>query len=233
MLSVHWGGQALLLLHDRAVWWPARRTLIVADLHLGKPAAFRAAGVPVPEPVTQHDLGRLAGLIDRLAPDRMVVLGDLLHAPDGLSPETIDQVAWWRSRYAALHIDLVRGNHDVRCGASPAEWRIAEHHPPVIDGGLAFAHEPAEVRGASVLAGHLHPCVRLGGSAGASLRSPCFWFGRSIGVLPAFGTFTGGARIRPRQGDRVFAIGPECVIEVAGRPARFRRAASSPAPDSP
>lgn len=45
-------GERIDLLPERAAWWPAARTLFVADAHLGKAAVFRARGLPVPEATT-------------------------------------------------------------------------------------------------------------------------------------------------------------------------------------
>jgi metallophosphoesterase superfamily enzyme len=64
------------------------------------------------------------------------------------------------------------------------------------------------------LCGHLHPCVQLLGRARDRLRLPCFWFGASVGVLPAFGAFTGMHPIRPAPGERVFAIADAEVSEL-------------------
>jgi metallophosphoesterase superfamily enzyme len=70
------------------------------------------------------------------------------------------------------------------------------------------------VRGGYALAGHIHPAVRLTERGGQSLRLPCFWFGARVGVLPAFGAFTGSARVRPRAGDQVFVVADGEVIGV-------------------
>jgi metallophosphoesterase superfamily enzyme len=65
-----------------------------------------------------------------------------------------------------------------------------------------------------VLAGHVHPCVRVGGHGFDSLRLPCFHFGARVGVLPAFGEFTGSHVLPREEGDRVFAITEQRVREV-------------------
>ncbi len=230
-----WAGESLTLLPERVVWWPARGTVIVADLHLGKPAAFRAGGVPVPESVTDFDLDRLSGVLERRGAERLVVLGDLFHAPTGLTPETLDRVALWRERHADLRVVLVRGNHDRGWPAAPRRGPVAERRPtqagpvverrptlgievldpPLVEPPFAFAHEPEARDGLHAMAGHLHPCVRLVGPAGSTLRAPCFWFSSRTCVLPAFGTFTGCARVRPAPGDRVFLVGPDRVQEAA------------------
>jgi uncharacterized protein len=46
------------------------------------------------------------------------------------------------------------------------------------------------------------------------LRLPCFWFGPSVGVVPAFGEFTGLATVPALPDDGVFAVAGDEVIEV-------------------
>jgi uncharacterized protein len=62
-----------------------------------------------------------------------------------------------------------------------------------------------------VLAGHVHPAAVIGGRARDSLRLPCFHFGPQVGVLPAFGAFTGMHVMRRGTEDRVFVIAGEAV----------------------
>jgi hypothetical protein len=45
-------------------------------------------------------------------------------------------------------------------------------------------------------------------------RLPCFWLTPELGVLPAFGAFTGSADISPAPGDRVFAATEHAVLEI-------------------
>ncbi len=64
------------------------------------------------------------------------------------------------------------------------------------------------------LSGHIHPGITVHGRARQQLRFPCFYFGNNYAILPAFSVFTGLSMIRPRQGDRIFAITPDMVVEV-------------------
>ena len=64
---------------------------------------------------------------------------------------------------------------------------------------------------AQFVAGHLHPCVSIGGRGGDRLRLACFHFGDRVGVLPAFGSFTGMHPIARRAGDRVYVVGDDLV----------------------
>jgi DNA ligase-associated metallophosphoesterase len=206
------GGTELLLAPERAAWWPEQRMLLAADVHIGKAATFRALGVPVPAGTTAGTLGRLSALLEATAAARLVLLGDLLHAPQALEPAQQAQLSRWRARHASVEMTLVRGNHDARAGGLPPALGIDTVDGPLPVGPFALCHEPIEPPpGRYVLAGHLHPAVRLAGRADA-LRLPCYWFGSTRGVLPAFGDFTGALTVRPRPGDRVYAIAGDRVL---------------------
>ena len=209
--GTHWE-----LLSQGAAWWVERRWLAVADAHFGKAAAFRARGVPVPQGTTSYNLARLDALIAALQPTTLVFLGDLFHAREAHAPGTLAAFERWREQHAALDVVLVEGNHDLSAGAPPAALRIRCVAEPWCVDGVAFCHHPQYVAGATVLAGHLHPAVRLNGRADDSLRLPCFWLSADEGrlVLPAFGAFTGGAGIARAPGDRVFAIAEGRLYEI-------------------
>lgn len=207
-------GETLELCAERAVWWSRKRMLLVADPHFGKAAAFRALGVRVPRGTTGGALARLDALIERLAPARIEFLGDFLHAREGRNPETFAALGAWRAGHAGIEMRIVRGNHDRRAGDPPADVGIACADGPVREGPLALAHHPAPCDGAYVLAGHVHPCVTLIGPARQRERLPCFWFRREVGVLPAFGDFTGCAEVEPNEGDEVWVVAADQVMRV-------------------
>ena len=218
MLEVVAGGQPLVLLADKAVWWPARRTLLVADLHVGKAASFRALGVPVPRGTTSTTLAALDALIEGWPARRIVFLGDFLHAPEAHVPATLGALARWRARQARLELTLVRGNHDARAGDPPPGLAIEVVDEPLRLDGLALCHHPRPQPGAYALAGHLHPCTSLGGPARDRLRLACFHLGPAVGVLPAFGSFTGMHPIRRLAGDRVYVVADGRVAELPEAP---------------
>src|SRR5882672_131647 len=194
----------------------ARRQLVVADAHFGKAAAFRARGVPVPSGTTLENLACLSQLIAATGARAIVFLGDLFHARESHAPDTLAHWRAWRARHAALDLILVEGNHDHAAGAVPADLAVREVPAPWRDGVLAFCHEPCRIDGAYVLAGHQHPCVRLYGAAGDTVRLPCFWLRDRLAILPAFGEFTGGAQIAREPGDRVIAVAEERLVEIPG-----------------
>lgn len=212
MLEIAFGGVRLQLLPQRAAFVASASALLVADAHIGKATSFRRLGVPVPEGTTGAMLATLDGLLAATQARRLVFLGDLLHA--ARAPATWLAVAAWRARHADVEMTLVRGNHDRHAGDPPADWHCrCVDEPYFLPGhaGLALAHHPthragADGSGVCVLAGHVHPAVLLGGRAHDRLRLPCFHFGERVGVLPAFGAFTGMHVLSRGPGDRIFAI---------------------------
>lgn len=207
-------GEELLLNAERAIYWPRREMLLIADPHFAKTASFRAHGVRAPTGTTVQALARIEQLIATHHPARIAFLGDFLHAKEGRNDETFASLAQWRKKHGAIDMQLIRGNHDRRAGDPPADVGIACADGPVLEPPFALAHHPLPVNNSYVLAGHIHPCATLIGRARQRERLPCFWFGAEVGVLPAFGEFTGCASIVAAEGDAVWAVAEDSVIPV-------------------
>jgi DNA ligase-associated metallophosphoesterase len=204
-------GEELELHPERAVYWNRRRMLFVADPHFGKAASFRKLGVFVPKGTTNEGLSRLDALIERLSPEQIIFLGDFLHAKEGRNAETFAALATWRSMHEAIEMRLVRGNHDRRAGDLPVDVGIPSFDGPLIEPPFALAHHPVAVADHYVLAGHIHPCAVLTGAARQREKLPCFWFGKDVAVLPAFGDFTGCAVVDAAEGDSVWVVAADVV----------------------
>ena len=114
---------------------------------------------------------------------------------------------------------LVRGNHDLHAGDPPATLALAlvnEPWLPCADAPVLACHHPQAVAGHTVIAGHLHPTLRLRGPARDTLRAPCFSWGDGQLVLPAFGAFTGTAPDTLPAHWAQFAVLPGRVVAVPG-----------------
>lgn len=222
MISIRLHTHELHLLPGRggAVWRPSSSTLYIADLHIGKASAFARGGIPlspeVLERTTAADLARLSTLIATHAAHRVVILGDLLHAPAGRDPRTLEQLTNWRHAHAGVEVTLVRGNHDHGAGDPPPESGIRCIDGPSDDDALRLAHFPDPLpSGFPTLAGHLHPSIRVWAAGGGdAARRPCYWLSNNQLVIPAFGGFTGTAGINPRPDDRVFVQAGDELVEV-------------------
>ncbi|MGJ8726078.1 MAG: ligase-associated DNA damage response endonuclease PdeM [Roseibacillus sp.] len=206
----------LQLLADHALFLPQSHTLILADTHFGKSAAFRARGLPVPEGDTLTDLARIDKLITETKSSHLVIAGDLLHARVGCTPEVLDILLPWLAK-SPIPITLVEGNHDAACGKNPLgkdfpllpEYTIDDFH---------ILHDPDdELDNPSGfhIGGHLHPAVRIKDGTGTGFRAPVFFLRKNQLVLPAFGTFTGGKTYSySREHDRLFTPLNGRVVEL-------------------
>jgi DNA ligase-associated metallophosphoesterase len=213
--SVELGGEVVVLLPERAAYVPRHDALLVADAHVGKAVSFRRLGVPVPRGTTSETLARLSALVEQHRASHVVFLGDFLHSARAHAASTLGALARWRQRHAALRLTLVRGNHDRHAGDPPASLGVEVVDEPWRLGGLALCHHPRPHAGAYALAGHLHPCVHVGRGFDR-LRLPCFRLGAEVGVLPAFGAFTGMHAVGRGDGDRLFVVADDRVVALGG-----------------
>lgn len=214
MTNIEVTGEKLTLYAERAAFWHKESALLIADPHWGKAATFRAGGIPVPSGTTNEAIRRLESLIDKTNPNKVIFLGDLLHAKPGRSKEMFGALEQWRKGHAHLDVVLVRGNHDRRAGDPPPELCFNCVDAPLRIAPFAFTHHPTSVTDAYVIAGHVHPAIRIHGRARLSERLPCFFFGKDCAILPAFGDFTGLADVDPAENDRVYAIAEDRVVLV-------------------
>lgn len=208
-------GEDVRLLPERALFWPRACTLVVADVHWGKAATFRAAGIPIPGGTTSEDLARLDRAIHRTGARRLVVLGDLFHARAGrVATRTLVTLRDWRERTGGLEIQLVRGNHDRHAGDPPADLGINCLNAPAFVPPFVLRHQPEPSPEGYTLAGHVHPVLVVSGPALQRERLPCFLVRARVMLLPAFGSFTGGAAVYPEPCDRAFVIADGEVLAV-------------------
>ena len=210
-LQLACAGETLLLHPQRAVVWPVQRTLFIADLHLGKAEVFRRSGIPIPEGHTHADLRRLDALIATFALQRIVLLGDFLHAASPERSTHAEAFTAWRTTHPALDFVVVAGNHDRRAAgrelADVVDWQLQEWRI----GPFVCRHHPGSSPGGFVLAGHIHPAMYLYGSHRERTRIPVCWLRKDHAVLPSFGSFTGGGDIDPAPEDRLFAFAADRV----------------------
>lgn len=212
--TVQLEGETLWLLADKAVYWPARQCLLIADAHFGKASAYRSLGQPVPQGTTTENLQRLDRLLAAFTCARVIFLGDFLHGPGSHASGTLGALRAWRERQAGLHLTLIRGNHDKRAGDPPADLDIEVVAEPLLMGPFALQHEPDAHASHHVLAGHVHPVYHLRGKGRQRLRLPCFQLGSRVSLLPAFGAFTGGYAVEQDNDHRIFVIGDHEVWPV-------------------
>jgi DNA ligase-associated metallophosphoesterase len=213
-------GKSLIADSSGAIYWPAEQALLVADLHLEKGSAFAENGSFLPPYDTRDTLIRLAEVIDRYEPRRIVALGDSFHDERAAARMGADEREMLRLMQEEREWIWLTGNHDDEIDAGLGgrvlpELRLA---------GITLRHLPAAGAVTHEIAGHMHPAARLS-LYGTSIRRPCFvGNGRRI-VMPAFGAFTGGLNVlddafQPLFGNggiSVWMLGQEGLYPVATR----------------
>lgn len=202
--------EELLLLPEKAIWFPAHKVLLVSDVHLGKGTHFRKSGIPIPKELSQEDLANLSDLIAHYQPQKIIFLGDLFHS------DINDDWHWfslWRQLHQEMEIILVKGNHDIIDAELYQHLDIQVVDELLLGPFLLLHNLPGQKRQEYVLAGHIHPGIKLRGKGRQSLTVACFYFTSNYAILPAFGKFTGKACIGAKEGDTVFAIAGKKVIK--------------------
>ena len=180
-------GRELTALPGGALFWAARRALLVADLHLEKASWFARLGQMLPPWDSEATLADLAALVASCGAEEVWCLGDSFHDRHGcerLPPRAREMLT---GLTAATRWTWITGNHDPgfadHCGGEVVEEAEVD--------GLLLRHEavPAETR--PELSGHFHPKLRIS-RRGRLVSRRCFVATRTKLVLPAFGALTGG-----------------------------------------
>lgn len=181
--------EVLRLTNQRALYWETEKTLVVSDLHIGKTAHFRKAGIPIPSTILDNDLKRLQSLIDHFMVQTVLVVGDLFHAENNTD---IDQFQTFIKDNPTVDFELIKGNHD-RLKDSFYEAMGIEvfiKHKDV--GGFRFVHDEQHCETTTFcISGHTHPGVTLKGRGKVFIKLPCYEVSEYRLILPAFSEFTG------------------------------------------
>lgn len=210
--------QTLWVSPERSIYWEEQNTLIIADMHLGKSGHFRKAGIAIPQSVYKADLQRLIAQLYLFKAERLIIAGDLTHS--SLNKE-LDLFIKWRKDFSSLHIDLVKGNHDILDDSWYQEALIQVSAKQLQAGPFLFLHDlkhyaqlGEEHKNLYAFTGHMHPGIHLRGQGRQSLSFPCFYFAKDFCVLPAFSRFTGIFKVKPVKGETVFAVVEDSIMQL-------------------
>ena len=213
-------GHDLVALPQAALFWPARKALLVADLHFEKASWFARFGQMLPPYDSEATLADLEALVAATDAQELWCLGDSFHDSAGserMSPKARDTLASLTER---LDWTWITGNHD--------EAINADHGGKIVDeaevDGLLLRHEadPRELR--PELSGHFHPKLRIR-IRGKGVSRRCFVATERKLILPAFGALTGG--LDAGHPEIIRAVGPDAqaLVPVQDRLLRFPLAA--------
>ena len=213
----------IVLLAGRAAFLPKTSTVVCSDIHLGKAATFRHAGMPIPEGSAQHDLKRLSNIIQSCKAQRLVITGDLFHARSGCTSQVLDEFSSFCEQARVSHdtrVILVVGNHEQSLGKRfrPYEIGIERCEKEIIEPPFRFVHnQPLEHDEEAMhftIAGHIHPTVTIKSPSGDRMTCRCFVATHATLILPAFGSFTGGHNVKTSHSTRLWLAQNDGVAAV-------------------
>ncbi|QLC22332.1 ligase-associated DNA damage response endonuclease PdeM [Parasphingopyxis sp. CP4] len=220
MVRFSFSGHDLVALPQAALFWPARKALLVADLHFEKASWFARFGQMLPPYDSEATLADLEALVAATDARELWCLGDSFHDSAGserMSPKARDTLASLTDR---IDWTWITGNHDEAINADHGGTVIEEAE---VD-GLLLRHEadPRETR--PELSGHFHPKLRIR-LRGKGVSRRCFVATERKLILPAFGALTGG--LDAGHPEIIRAVGPDAqaLVPVQDRLLRFPLAA--------
>lgn len=190
---IKFAGQELILDAQGAIYWPATRTLIVADLHLEKGSYFAKSGNLLPTYDTLDTLTRLQQLIGRYSPQDVICLGDNVHDVEAITRMRDEdyQILFNLCRSVSNWFWII-GNHDKNILTLDV-FRQFHCVGEIKKLNILFTHEK-QITSSPQIIGHYHPKFSIQIKA-QKIRGKCFIYSDNLLVMPSFGTFTGGLDI--------------------------------------
>ena len=216
MVRFSFCGHELMALAQGALFWPERKALLVADLHLEKASWFARLGQMLPPYDSIATLADLTALVVSTGAGEIWCLGDSFHDSQGCERLPARAREMLIALTAATRWTWIVGNHDPgftdHCGGEIVEEAVVD--------GLVLRHEadPAETR--PELSGHFHPKLRIS-QRGRTVSRRCFVATEHKLILPAFGALTGGLDATHPEIVRAVGGGAEALVPVADRLLRF------------
>ena len=209
-----------MALPQGALFWPARRALLVADLHLEKASWFAKGGQMLPpydSIATLADLTAIAAATDAA---EIWCLGDSFHDSAGCDRLPAEARALLTALTGRTRWTWITGNHDPgiadHCGGEIVEEAEVD--------GLLLRHEAEPDEPRPELSGHFHPKLRLH-LRGRLVSRRCFVATERKLILPAFGALTGGLDAHHPEIVRAVGEGAQALVPVQDRLLRFPIAA--------
>ena len=220
MVPFSFADHALCALPEGALYWPARRALIVADLHFEKASWFAAGGQMLPPYDSVATLAALTLLVERTGARELWCLGDSFHDSDGCDRLPDAARAALKALTGSLRWVWITGNHDAALAGDIGGAIVEE---ALVD-GLLLRHEADPGESRPELSGHFHPKLRVR-LRGRQVARRCFVATPTKLILPAVGALTGGLDAHHPEIVRAVGQGAEALVALEDRLLRFPIAA--------
>jgi uncharacterized protein len=217
MSAFAFGGHDFIIVDKTALFWPLRRALIVADLHLEKASWFAERGQMLPPYDSQATLERIGAIVGAVGAKEVWCLGDNFHDDHGPARMPVKARDMLSHLTQSLEWHWIIGNHDENLNEDSGHNSIGGTVSEEIEvDGLILRHHARAGEGRPELSGHFHPKVRAT-AKGRGVTRACFVRGTTKLILPSFGAFTGGMDARDRAITGLIGRGGEALISGGGQ----------------
>ena len=111
-----------------ALFAPAFKALLIADLHLEKASNMARRGVHLPPYDTRASLAQLEAVIAQIRPEQLIFLGDSFHDDGARERIDVEDLARLRAhfgkcaRQSGLPATMIRIRQPTLAGALPITW---------------------------------------------------------------------------------------------------------------
>ncbi len=154
-----------------------KRTLVIADPHIGWENALQEKGIHVPSQ-TPKILAKLVTLLEEHKPDQLLIIGDVKFTVVATEPgEWHDIPDFFNElQHHVSEISVIRGNHDANLEPLlPEDVKLLPATGIVMDDvGLFHGHKwpsPSLLKCKTLVMGHVHPVVVFRDPSGAKLSN--------------------------------------------------------------
>ncbi len=220
MVPFSFAGETFLASPDGALFWPAQKALLVADLHLEKASWFARLGQFLPPYDSHATLTALTQEVQRTGATRLYCLGDSFHDRFGCERLPQNARALLTGLTGLLDWIWIVGNHDPgfadHCGG-----RLADE---VEIDGIILRHEAIRDEHRPEISGHFHPKLRVH-LRGRQVSRRCFVVSATKMIMPAFGSLTGGLDAHHPEIIGSVGTSASALVPVSDRLLRFPLAA--------
>ena len=188
--EIHFADEIFILDGSGSLYWPTEKMLIFSDTHFEKGSYLATRGNPLPVYDTLDTLQRIAKLLTKYQPEKVISLGDNMHDGQALTRMADTDFNFLTTLCASVpNWYWIIGNHD-KADYAFSRLRHMQFHTDLIFNKITFTHDLIPEAAFQII-GHYHPKITLKLKEGR-VSDKCLVVSQAKILMPAFGSYTGG-----------------------------------------
>jgi len=197
----------LFLLPEKALYWQAKKLLLIANIRFGKSESFQIEEI---SKTSNKNWKQIHQLIRLYQPNRLCFLGGLFQST---------KIKEWRvfgeliQSYENVSFELVLGSHENLPAAAYLDLGFNKVYETLVEPPFVFSHDLLESSSFYNISAQVKPGIELKGKK--TYKASCFYFGKKQAFLPAFNDFSDLTIMDLKESARVFVLSENQVIPIA------------------